>query len=94
MKPLSRAEQREVLRELMTSRSFHGQVGYWWQAENPFQFLATCFEIHKANASGELGARRGKKGKKGQRLWPPALACCCDISTARTSGILWLLLTA
>ena len=23
-----------------------------WKAESPFQFLATCFEIHKANASG------------------------------------------
>ncbi|EFN51901.1 hypothetical protein CHLNCDRAFT_27382 [Chlorella variabilis] len=38
---------------LMTTRGSHGQVAYWWQAENPFQFLSTCFEIHKANASGD-----------------------------------------
>ncbi|KAL4857485.1 DNA-directed RNA polymerase 2B [Chlorella vulgaris] len=49
---LSRSEQREVLRELMSSAAQPGQIAYWWQAENPFQFLATCNEIHKAYASG------------------------------------------
>jgi DNA-directed RNA polymerase len=50
---LSRQEQREVMAELMASKAVQSQIPYWWKAENPFQFLATCFEIHKANASGD-----------------------------------------
>lgn len=50
---LSRAEQKDLLAELMASKAVQSQIPYWWKAENPFQFLATCFEIHKANASGD-----------------------------------------
>ncbi|KAL4451184.1 hypothetical protein ABPG77_009256 [Micractinium sp. CCAP 211/92] len=50
---LSRAEQRELLAELLASKAVQSKIPYWWKAENPFQFLATCFEIARANASGD-----------------------------------------
>ena len=63
----------------MTTRGSHGQVAYWWQAENPFQFLSTCFEIHKANASGEPGCGGGDGWRSAsapasaprRARWPP-----------------------
>ena len=39
-----------------------------WKAENPFQFLATCFEIQKANASGAPPlAQRSARGARVDR---------------------------
>ncbi|PSC74843.1 DNA-directed RNA polymerase chloroplastic mitochondrial [Micractinium conductrix] len=52
-KELKPKEQRELLKDLQVTAAAGGKLPFWWKAENPFQFLATCVEISNANASGD-----------------------------------------
>ena len=48
------------LRALLGDRALVGDEPHWYRAENPFQFLATCLEIHRALASGDPAAFRSR----------------------------------
>ena len=47
-----------VLRSLMIEENIDVMTPYWWRADSPFQFLATCFDLHGALSSGDPSSYR------------------------------------
>ena len=49
-----------VLRSLMVEENIDTMTPYWWRADSPFQFLATCFDLHAALSSGDPTSHRSR----------------------------------
>lgn len=47
------ADGYAVLQSIMTEETGDKTTPYWYHAESPFQFLATCFDLYRALASGD-----------------------------------------
>jgi DNA-directed RNA polymerase len=53
-------DRGHVLLQSLLSESRDQSTPYWYRAEAPFQFLATCFDIYRALASGDPPSYRSR----------------------------------
>ncbi|KAL4525788.1 hypothetical protein Ndes2526B_g09281 [Nannochloris sp. 'desiccata'] len=53
-------DRGHVLLQSLLSETSDLSTPYWYRAEAPFQFLATCFDIYRALASGDPPAYRSR----------------------------------